>query len=111
MKISHEEYVASQRLKVGAIAQGMLEGSVPYLEGAIELASLRHEIEVPEYDEDLVAFIAVASEIDHLPIGEHRKNWSEEALARHEQEIVEAEKWAKEFTLSECKSLKERFGA
>jgi hypothetical protein len=111
MNISREEYVEQQRMRVGEIAKGMLDGTVHYLEGTFELASLRHEIEVQENDEDLIVFVAVASEIDHLPIGEPRKYWSAEALARHEPEIVKAIEWAKEFSLSKCKSLVERFGA
>lgn len=111
MKMSHEEYVEKKRERVHELASGMLDGSVHYLEGAIELSSLRFEVEVSEDDQDFMAFTAVASEIDHLPIGAPRQYWSKVALKRHEPEIQEAIKWAKEFSLPQCRSLSERFSA
>jgi len=109
--MSHEEYVEKKRKRVSEIAKGMLDGTIHYLEGAIELSSLRHEVEVAEDDPDFIAFVAVASEIDHLPIGVPSQYWSKEALERHEPEIQESIKWAKEFSLNQCKSLAERFSA
>ncbi|MCB1756630.1 MAG: DUF2489 domain-containing protein, partial [Gammaproteobacteria bacterium] len=80
MKMSHEEYVEKKRKRAAEVASGMLDGSIHYLEGAIELSSLRFKIGLPEDDKDFLAFIGVASEIDHLPIGAPRKYWSQEAL-------------------------------
>jgi len=111
MKMSHEEYVEKMRERVHEVAPGMIDGSIHYLEGAIELSSLRFQVDVSEDDQDFLAFTAVASEIDHLPIGPPRQYWSEEALKRHEPEIQESIKWAKEFSLPQCKSLSERFSA
>ncbi len=111
MKMSHEEYVEKKRKRVSELAQGMLDGSIHYLEGAIELSSLRFEVEVAEGDQDFIAFVAISSEIDHLPIGAPRQHWSTEALERHEPEIQESITWAKEFSLNQCKSLAERFSA
>lgn len=89
----------------------MLEGSVHYLEGAQKLSSLRFEVGLPDDDPDFLAFSLVDSEVDHLPIGAPRKNWSKEALDRHEPEIEESIKWAKKVSLSECKSIVERYSA
>ena len=89
----------------------MLDGTIHYLEGAIELSSLRVEIEAPEDDQDFTAFVVIASEIDHLPIGAPRQYWSKGALERHEPEIRESIKWAKNISLPQCKSLAERFSA
>ena len=111
MKMSHEEYIQKQRNRAVAVARGMLDGSIHYLEGAVELSSLRFEIELPENDYDFLAFTAVASEIDHLPLGTARQYWSQEALNKHELEIEQSIKWAKEFSLSNCKSIIERFSA
>jgi len=93
------------------VASGMLGGSIHYLEGAIELSSLRFEVGLPEDDKDFVAFTGVASEVDHLPIGAPRQYWDQEALDRHEPEIHQSIKWAKEVSLSECKSIVSRFNA
>jgi len=107
--MTHKEYINSNRDNVYEIASGMLKGSVNYLEGAIEISSLRFEVDTPEDDKDFLAFTAIASEIDHLPIGNVRKKWSKKSLERYEPEIISSTKWAKEISLSECKSLAERF--
>ena len=111
MKISHEEYLELKRKRAVEVAAGMLDGSIHYLEGAIELSSLRFEVGLPEDDKDFLAFTGVSSETDHLPIGSVRQHWSQDALNRHEPEIQKSIKWAKEVSLSECKSIVERFNA
>ncbi len=111
MKMSHEEYVQKKRNEAAAVARGMLEGSIHYLEGAIQLSSLRFEIEVAEDDKDFLVFSGVSSETDHLPLGSARDHWSKDALERHEPEIQQTIKWAKEISLSECKSIVGRFSA
>ena len=110
-KMTHEEHIEKQRQRVCEVTKGMLDGSTHYLEGAIELCSLRHQVEAYESDEAFEAFILVESETDHLPLGTERKYWSELALERHEHEIEELVVWAKEVSLAECKSLLERFRA
>lgn len=109
MKMSHEEYIEKQRARAVEVARKMLDGSIHYLEGAIELSSLRFEVGLPENDSDFLAFTGVASEIDHLPIGSARQHWAKEALIRHEPEIQQSIEWAKKVSLSECKSIIERF--
>ena len=111
MKMSQSVYIENSRKRAVEIASGMLDGSVHYLEGAIELSSLRFEVGLPEDDCDFIAFTGVASEVDHLPIGAPRQYWSKEALEKHEPEIQQSIKWAKEVSLSECKSLVARFSA
>ena len=111
MKMSREVYIEKQRKRAAEVASGMIEGSIHYLEGAIELSSLRFEVGLPVDDNDFLAFTGVASEVDHLPVGAPRQYWSQEALDRHEPEIQQAIKWAKEVSLSECKSIEARFNA
>ncbi|WP_236250411.1 DUF2489 domain-containing protein [Microbulbifer sp. ALW1] len=109
--MSHEEYIEKKRKRSAEVASGMLDGTIHYLEGAIELASLRFEVGIPENDQDFLAFTVISSETDHLPIGPSRKYWSQEALVRHEPEIQKTIAWAKEISLSECKSIVARFNA
>lgn len=103
----HEQTRLKQR--IAQIAAAMIEGDMDYLEGALELLSLREEIGAYANDPDFIAFVAVASEVDSLPIGPSRKHWSKEALARHQTEIQESTEWAKEISLENCKSLARRF--
>ncbi|UTF60906.1 DUF2489 domain-containing protein [Gilvimarinus sp. DA14] len=109
--MNHEDYVNKKKKRVIEVAQGMLDGSVDYLEGSIELASLSFQVEAPDNDADFIKFIAIASEIDHLPIGKVRQYWSPNALERNETEIKKSKKWAKEFSLEHCKSLVARYSA
>ena len=111
MKMSREEYVLYQRRRAAEVAAGMIDGSIHYLEGASELASLRFEVGLPEDDKDFLAFTGVSSETDHLPLGSARQYWSQEALARHEPEIKKITQWAKDVSLAECKSIVARFNA
>lgn len=111
MKMSREEYIERQRNRAVKIASAMLDGSISYLEGAIELSVLRFEVGLPADDKDFLVFSGVSSETDHLPIGTARQHWSKEALARHEPEVQQSIAWAKEVSLSECKSIIERFKA
>ena len=111
MKMSREEYIEMKRKRAAEVASGMIDGSIHYLEGAIELSSLRFEVGLPEDDRDFIAFTGVASEVDHLPIGVSRQYWSQEALERHETEIQQSIKWAKKVSLAECKSIVARFNA
>lgn len=107
--ITNEAYTLSVRKRVGALASGMLSGEVGFLEGSIELASLRHEVAVEENDPDFMAFVVIASETDSLPIGTPRGLWSDEALARHQPEIDAAIVWAKKIGMVACQSLVKRF--
>ena len=109
--MTHEEYVASVRAQVAALALEMLDGRISFLEGSIELSSLRFEAEVDEHDEDFMAFVAIASETDSLPIGKSREYWSAEALERHKPAIEKATEWAKQFGIPACQSLIRRFHA
>jgi len=107
--IKHEEYVQSVRKRIVGIARQMLDGSLPYLEGAIRLDTLLAEAGLSDNDPDLTAFKLVASEVDHLPIGAVREHWSEEALKKIGSDIERATTWARETTIEECRSLIARF--
>ena len=97
------------KLKVGQIAAAMLEGSIPYLKGAIELTVLREELGIYANDPDFFVFVGLLAEIDQLPLGRNLQNWTDDNVVKYQQVISESEVWAKEFTLSQCKSLASRF--
>jgi len=109
--MTHEEYVLSCRQRAAELATGILTGSVQVLEGCHELASLRWEVEVDEWDKDFVTFAAISSETDSLPVGQVRAHWSSEALARLEPQIQSAVAWATAQATAACRSVVQRFGA
>ncbi|HLE64370.1 MAG TPA: hypothetical protein VI750_14560 [Pyrinomonadaceae bacterium] len=56
-----------------------------------------------------VPFIGIDSETDHLPVDRERGNWSAEALARKDKQIVESEAFYKESAFAACRNLIARF--
>jgi len=107
--MDHQKNIDIKRKRIAKVALGMLDGSVNYLQGAIELEALRHEVGIYENDPDFVAFVAVLSEIDSLPIDISANNWSEEVQLRYKSEIKESVEWAKQFSLSACQSIAARY--
>jgi hypothetical protein len=107
--ITHESFVASVRKRVVETARSMLNGDLNFLEGARILVDLRHKAAVRDDDSDFMAFVAIDSEIDDLPIGSVRQYWPQDVLEKLEPEYRKAEAWAKEFGSLACESLIRRF--
>src|SRR6266481_596686 len=93
-RMSHDEYVSTQRRRVVVLAKRILSEGLEVLDGSCQIAALRGEIDIDLDDDDLMAFVCVMSETDHLPIGAEAQNWSDEALARKEPDIDRARAWA-----------------
>jgi|SRR6185312_15535500 len=106
---AHDD-VGECRRRVAETAAGMLNGTVPFLEGVRVLTSLRHQVGVADDDEDFTTFVDVDAETDALPLGEVRKLWASEALEQLDAEIQAATQWAREFASGACASLVARFG-
>jgi len=109
--MNNSKAIEYTRKEIVEVANGMLDGSLHYLEGAVALSSLRHSAGIEENDKDFMIFVGVASETDHLPLGKFRDNWSREALERLEPEIEAAIEWAKRISLKQCEIIIERFSA
>ncbi|PCI44340.1 MAG: DUF2489 domain-containing protein [Moraxellaceae bacterium] len=109
--MNHEQTVMKKQARIGAVARGMLDGSMHYLIGAMELASLRHDVGAYANDIDFMPFIAVLSEIDSLPVDLSLPDGLEQALATHKTELRESVAWAKDISLVQCQSLAERYGS
>ena len=100
------------RLEAVRKARAVLGGDLEILEGCRSLASLAHDV-VPDWsvDADFVVVGAIASEIDDLPLGSVRSQWSSTALARADLEIKRYTEAAREDVLAACRNIIERFGA
>lgn len=103
------ESQAQARAALSMLCHQMLNGELSFFEGAIQVCALRFSVGVPEFDPDLLAFVAVASETDHLPPSQVQYRWSGEALQRLQPEIERAEVWAKGFASQACQNIIERF--
>ena len=100
--------VEEARRAVGEIAKAMLAGTTPFLTGAREIVARRSLARLDD-DEDMLAFVAIDSETDALPLGPVREHWNTDALRRLESEIARAESWARKVGGEECRNLARRF--
>jgi len=93
-------------------ARAILAGELGVLEGCIPLASLAHGV-VPNWvvDPDFVVFGSLASEIDHLPFGSVRSQWSTDALARADVEIEKLTRAVQAEVLAACRNIIGRYQA
>lgn len=97
------------RSEIGRIARAILAGAISFIEGAREINGLRFAADL-ECDPDIVPFVGIDSETDSLPLGEVRRLWNPDALAKLQSKIDEAEQWARDFGTTPCRNLAQRFG-
>ena len=93
-RTSHQDYAVSCRAKGVAIAAGILDGSIPVMDGCRSLDRLAPEVDIPADDPDFGAFSVIHSETDNLPVGQMREHWAPAALASLETETRAAARWA-----------------
>mgnify|MGYP001116419844 CR=1 FL=1 len=108
--MSTDRGIAMARLDIAATAQAMLDGGLSFIEGGRRIAELRFYADLPEDDQDAMAFVLIDSETDTLPFGETKALWNPEALAKLQPEIERSERWAREISQEPCRRLIERFG-
>jgi hypothetical protein len=104
MSAVHKKSKKAVRLLIVSTARDMCEGRISFIEGAREILSLAHAIGLSD-DPDIVAFVAVDSETDALPMGSVRNLWQPEALEKLQPEIERAETWARDTCLKQCQAL------
>lgn len=109
--VALNEWEEEARAELVELCRAMLAGHLSYFEGAIEVCRLRYQIGVPDFDPDIMAFVLISSETDHLPPERVRHRWSVEALKELEPEFARIEQWAAPFASEACRHLVQRFGA
>lgn len=92
-------------------ARDMLSGALSFIEGARLICQLRSRAKLADLDPDILPFLGIYSETDALPIGDVRRLWAPEALARMQPEIDRLEQWARNFGTPKCQTLIDRFSA
>lgn len=90
-------------------AKAMLNGTINYLAGTIEIERLRHEVGAYENDPDFMPFVAILSEIDQLGIGRKPERWPSDVVNATRLEIKQSISWAKEISLPSCEALTLRY--
>jgi Protein of unknown function (DUF2489) len=99
-----------ERAKVVEIAQAMLDSTLGIIEGSRRLNDLREALGIYHLDDDFVGFVGIDSETDHLPIGDVRRLWNEEALVHKDREVEGKERWYRDGAFEDCRKLIARFG-
>ncbi|MFC3702069.1 hypothetical protein ACFOND_10485 [Reinekea marina] len=95
--------------RVGIVARAMLNGTLHYLLGALELEQLRHEVGAYENDPDFLPFIAIKMDIEQMSISPQMLKKTNNQSAQDVQKITESTQWAKAISLQQCATLAERF--
>ena len=95
--------------QIATTCQAMLDGSLCYLAGTVNLIELREQIGAYENDPDFIAFVALMPGIHELPIHGHPKTWSKGIRKQHQAQINETVQWAKELTQTHCHNLIKRY--
>lgn len=106
---AYNEAQIKARGELVSLCRAMLANELSFFEGAIRENSLRSTVGTPDHDPDLMAFVTIASETDHLPPLHSQHLWSASALQRLQPEFEKTEIWAKTFAPQACKNLIERF--
>ena len=71
----------TNRQKMAEIAQGILDGGISIIAGALEIHALFcGHIGIDKQDPDPNTFVAIDSETNDLPIGDVRQYWAPDAL-------------------------------
>jgi len=101
--------MSAKRSEVADTARLLRDGRINVVEGAWRLSALQHDVSRKDFDDDFLLFIAIASETDHLPVGEVRTRYSPDALRKADKEIEEVEKLYRAQVEAACEKLIARF--
>ena len=100
--------VDEQRKAMVLVARRILDGSTGIVAGARELHSLRFPSRA-ETDKDILIFVGIDSESDHLPLGEVRQHWSVKALKAKDAELQAYEARVRDRAFAACQNLIARY--
>jgi hypothetical protein len=98
------------RTESSQLARAILDGQIGMLEGCVPLAFLAYSaVEDWTLDPDFAVIGAIAAEVEELPLGEARGQWSSAALARADEEIERTTERYRERILAACRNIVTRF--
>ena len=86
-----KELMEEARTRLMKTAEGILNGSIGIIEGCRMMNEFIAFAELNIDEDDRVTFQSVESQTDHIPVGEVRKLWNEEALKKKDEEIKKIE--------------------
>jgi hypothetical protein len=99
-----DDAVDKQRREIVRVTRGILDGNIGIIAGARQLTRLRFPSRA-ENDSDILLFVGIDSETDHLPLGEVRRHWNPEVLKVKDAELEAFEAKVRERAFAACQSL------
>jgi hypothetical protein len=96
-------YVQQCRDRITELAQTMMNGERPYIEGIRLILDLTNPARLDQIEEPFVNFLAIYSQTDDIPVGELREKWHPEAKIKLGPEWAKAEEYAKTFGEPACR--------
>lgn len=99
------DYIALYRNRIIETAQQMLAGHISYIEGTRLVCSLLSDARLNGLEPPFVAFIAIDSETDNVPVGLVRDRWQAAAKERYAEEWAQAEASAKRWGETACMEI------
>ena len=109
-KMTHAEYIADARRRVGQLAAAIAAGETDILDGCWALGPLLGQAELGG-DPDAETIGLVCSELDGLPLGSARANWAPDALIHLAPQLDSAAAWVRRTAMPAIQSVAHRFGA
>jgi len=100
--------VKEPRQSMVRVAHGILDGSIGIVAGARQLTRLRLPSRAERFS-DVLVFVGIDSETDHLPLGEVRRLWNPAALKVKDAELAAYEVKVRERAFEACRALIKRF--
>jgi hypothetical protein len=91
------------RDKLGEALSQMMGGNLSFIEGSRIVNGLTEAAGYDRLSEPFVAFVAIDSETDAVPIGKVRDLWHPDAVAKHTDEWCQSEAWAKQVGEPACR--------
>jgi hypothetical protein len=101
----NDAYITQMRQRIAATAEGMLSGQCSYIDGARRINDMLDSARLDRLEEPFVAFVAITSETDAVPIGELRERWHADARTKLEPEWAKAEQYAKDVGEPACREV------
>jgi hypothetical protein len=110
-KMSHVEYVENLRRRAAAVASAAIAGELDVLEACLEIGPLLSGAELPPGDDRAKLINNICSELEPLPVGPVRAQWSLEALERLEPQVQAARLWVAPQAMPVFESVAQEFRA
>ncbi|MDR0787279.1 MAG: hypothetical protein LBG44_05380 [Gemmatimonadota bacterium] len=101
--------VAAEQQEVVISANGLMQGTLPFLEGVRKLVDVRSRLSGTENDPDFLLFVAIESQADHIPNAEMRALCSQSWLEKCDAEVNDIAAFYQTAVMAACERLVRRF--